>query len=209
MGYSYKAQYTWFFSFWCHTGYQELVLLVGYALHSFFRIKQVIYTSKIFIYINENRLEFAIKYKIHVGWAKEWQILNTAQAASAPQIRNGGMGLSITGTKAIQVQVLIGQITEHFTNFPRLKEDPWFLPLFEHAPRGRKRAMPDRDATGLEPPTQRPCFDSETLPIEIFTQITQLEYPIASSSRIQLPFQPVPSSYFNTFSLESSHYHAW
>ena len=97
--------------------------------------------------------------------------------------------------------ILIGRITEHFTNFPRLKEDPWFLPLFKRAPRGQKRAMPDRDATGLEPPTQRPCFDLETLPIENFTQIMQLEYPIASSSRIQLPFQPVPSSYFNTFSL--------
>ena len=42
--------------------------------------------------------------------------------------------------------------------------------------------------------------DSESLPYE--NQI-----PVASSSRIQLPFQPVPSSYFNTFSVESSYYH--
>ena len=79
--------------------------------------------------------------------------------------------------------------TKHFTNFPCLKEGPWFFPLFERAPRGWKQAMPDHDAKGLEHPTQWPRrFDSETLPIENFTQITQLEYPIASSSRIQLPF---------------------
>jgi hypothetical protein len=90
---------------------------------------------------------------------------------------------------------------EHFEKFPRLKEDPRFISLFERAPRGRKRAAPVHDATGLEPepPTQRRRLESPL--IENFTQ-----FPVASSSHIQLPFHPVPSSYFNTFSLESSHY---
>ena len=60
-GYSYKAQYTWFFSFWCHTSSQELVLLVGYALHSFFRIKQVIYFKDTHIY---QQKQAGICYKI-------------------------------------------------------------------------------------------------------------------------------------------------
>jgi hypothetical protein len=42
------------------------------------------------------------------------------------------LGLSITGTKPI----LVERITEHFKKFPRLKEDPRFLSLFERAPRG-------------------------------------------------------------------------
>ena len=116
------------------------------------------------------------------------------------------LGLSITGTKA----VLISRIAEHFQKFPRLKEDPRFLSLFERAPRGRKRAVPvhDSDATGPEPPTQRQRLEPGPPPIENFTQTTQfpqaVQVQVASSSRIQLPFQPIPSSYFNTFSLESS-----
>jgi phage gp16-like protein len=115
------------------------------------------------------------------------------------------LGLSITGTKPI----LIERITEHFKKFPRLKEDPRFLSLFERAPRGRKRAAPVHDATGLEPPTQRQRLGSP--PIYNFAQISQFQVPVASSSShtqlpFQLPFQPVPSSYFNTFSFESSHY---
>ena len=53
-----------------------------------------------------------------------------------------------------------------------------------------------------------------TTPPRIFShrEITQFRVPVASSSHIQLQvlqvqvFQPVPSSYFNTFSMESSHY---
>jgi hypothetical protein len=110
------------------------------------------------------------------------------------------LSLSMTGTKAI----LIGRITEHFNNFPRLKEDPRFISLFERAPRGRKRAVV-YDATGIEPPTQRCRLDSPL----IENQAPQ--FPVASSSHIQpqVPFQPASEpvlSYFNTFSLESSHY---
>ena len=111
---------------------------------------------------------------------------------------SNALGLSITGTKPI----LVERITENFKKFPHLKEDPQFLSLFKCAPRGQKQAAPVQDATGLEPPTQQQHVDSESLPYE--NQI-----PVASSSHIQLPFQPVPFSYFNTFSVESSYYHTW
>ena len=123
--------------------------------------------------------------------------LSTKNKTDLEDISNT-LGLSITGTKPI----LVERITKHFKKFPHLKEDPWFLSLFERAPRGWKQAVPVQDATGLKPPTQRQCVDSESLPYE--NQIF-----VASSSCIQLPFQPVPSSYFNTFSVESSYYHTW
>ena len=52
------------------------------------------------------------------------------------------LGLSLTGTKAI----LIGWITEHFNEFPHLKEDARFSSLrIEREPRGRKWAAQDQD----------------------------------------------------------------
>jgi hypothetical protein len=112
------------------------------------------------------------------------------------------LGLSLNGTKAI----LVSRITEHFSEFPRFKEDVRFSALkFEREQRGRKRAGQDQDATATEPPTQRRRLSP---PVH-----ENFQSSVASSSRVQLehlqhslnPLQPIASNFINTFALGSSY----
>ena len=113
-----------------------------------------------------------------------WVFSGPLSTKNKTELISGVLGPFITGTKTI----LVGWITKHFEKFPHLKEDPWFIFLFECAPRGQKWAAPVHDATGLEPPTQQHHLKSP--PFENFMQITQ--FPVVSSSHIQLPFHLFP-----------------
>lgn len=114
------------------------------------------------------------------------------------------LGLDIQGTKA----VLVARITDHFSNFPRFKEDPRFRGMFERTTRGRKRLEPDDENMHLPAdtrPAQRPRLTDTSMDTVTNTYTSPFSnhhphpsplppvavppfppIPVASSSRVRL-----------------------
>jgi hypothetical protein len=109
----------------CHTNFQELALLVRYVLHSFLKIKKVIYNSRILKLINEYGLELAIKCKIHVAWAKRWRNLKTARLQFVNQC--DGMPDFLMWHQPVTGFLFFGLFLGHSSHSPSLRASIYYL----------------------------------------------------------------------------------
>ena len=139
------------------------------------------YTTRIPNFIDENRLEMAIKCKIHVGWVKRWQNFNTAQAEARLTIQCD------TVLELLPAVTLMSRLRNHgfIAHFPYVMN--WIFPSILTLFRCLLRIFP-RQLCSILTPTLLRCYSA-------FSHANFAPYSLRPYSDVT-PHFPTPTSLY-------------